>query len=183
MGRNLQGHVYAGTVALFDEIVQDCAGPGPRIATNDYRHHNEGIVGGAMIANDFVPAPLFTWSLLGALGAIPAWGAASKQGMRELYSRMAMVMGPVQEMPNPSRGSRLTPECETGSAYLLLASAAACTRRTARPPPSLPRRRSRGPGQAGRKGRFLSCSRQAKDQAAASTRRAPAAWAAILPPQ
>ena len=114
VGRNLQGHVYAGAVALFDEIVQDCIGPGPRIATNDYRHHNEGIVGGAMIANDFVPTPLFTWSLLGALGAIPAWGAASKQGMRELYPRMAMVMGPVQEIPNPESRVTLDPGVRDG---------------------------------------------------------------------
>jgi choline dehydrogenase-like flavoprotein len=106
VGRNLQGHVYAGVVAIFDEIVQDCAGPGPRIATNDYRHHNEGIVGGAMIANDFVPTPLFVWSLLSSLGAIPSWGASSKQGMRDIYPRMALVMGPVQEVPNPE--SRVT---------------------------------------------------------------------------
>jgi choline dehydrogenase-like flavoprotein len=106
VGRHLQGHLYAGTVALFDEVVQDCLGPGPRIATNDYRHYNQGIVGGAMIANDFVPLPLSAWSWLTALGAIPRWGAASKQGMRQLYSRTQLIFGPVQEVPNPA--SRVT---------------------------------------------------------------------------
>lgn len=110
VGRNLQGHVYAGTVALFDEVVQDCIGPGPRIATNDFRHYNKGLVGGAMIANDFVPLPLFTWSLLSSLGAIPPWGAASKQGMRQLYSRTQLIMGPVQEMPNPESRVTLDPQ-------------------------------------------------------------------------
>jgi choline dehydrogenase-like flavoprotein len=109
VGRNLQGHVYAGTVALFDEVVQDCTGPGPRIATNDYRHHNDGIIGGALIANDFVPLPLFVWGLLTSLGAIPLWGAACKQGMRDLYSRMALIMGPIQEMPNPASRVTLDP--------------------------------------------------------------------------
>ena len=106
VGRNLQGHVYAGVVAVFDEPVQDCLGPGPSIATNDYRHHNDGVVGGAMIANDFVPMPLFVYTQATMLGLIPGWGAAGKEGMRHLYPRLALVMGPVQEMPNPE--SRVT---------------------------------------------------------------------------
>ena len=59
-----------------------------------------------MIANDFVPLPLSTWSWLTALGAIPRWGTASKQGMRQLYSRTQLIFGPVQEVPNPA--SRVT---------------------------------------------------------------------------
>ena len=106
VGRNLQGHVYAGALAVFDQPVQDCVGPGPSIATNDYRHHNDGIVGGAMIANDFVPMPLFVYTYGRTLGLIPSWGAAGKQAMRHLYPRLALVMGPVQEVPNPE--SRIT---------------------------------------------------------------------------
>ncbi len=87
-------------------MVQDCVGPGPRIATNDFRHGNPGLVGGAMLANDFVPLPLFVWNLLGGLGAFPTWGLGAKQGMRDLYRRLALVMGPVQEIPNPA--SRVT---------------------------------------------------------------------------
>src|SRR5690242_14498255 len=39
-------------------------------------------------------------------GALPPWGLASKQAMRRLYSRLALVMGPVQEIPD--RESRVT---------------------------------------------------------------------------
>jgi choline dehydrogenase-like flavoprotein len=109
VGRNLQGHVYAGALVIFDDPVQDCVGPGPSIATNDYRHHNDGIVGGAMIANDFVPMPLFVYTMGSRLGAIPSWGAAGKQAMRHLYSRLALVMGPIQEIPNPDSRVTLDP--------------------------------------------------------------------------
>ena len=35
VGRYLQGHAYAGAVGVFDEVVQDCVGPGPSVATTD----------------------------------------------------------------------------------------------------------------------------------------------------
>ena len=101
VGRSLQGHVYAGAFAVFDEPVQDSRGPGPSIATHAFRHHNDGLVGGAMIANDFVPMPLFVYLWLVRAGALPPWGLESKQAMRRLYSRLALVMGPVQEIPDP----------------------------------------------------------------------------------
>ena len=101
VGRNLQGHVYAGAFAVFNEPVQDCRGPGPSIATHAFRHHNDGLIGGAMIANDFVPMPLFVYQWLVRAGALPPWGLESKQAMRRLYSRLALVMGPVQEIPDP----------------------------------------------------------------------------------
>jgi choline dehydrogenase-like flavoprotein len=106
VGRHLQGHAYSGAFGVFDEPVQDCVGPGPSIATNDFRHHNEGIVGGGMLANDFVPTPLQVWDALRSAGVIPAWGAAGVRGMRELYPRLALVMGPIQEIPSPK--SRVT---------------------------------------------------------------------------
>ena len=109
VGRNLQGHVYAGALAMFEQPVQDCVGPGPSISTNDYRHHNDGVVGGAMLANDFVPMPLFVYSLGSRLGVIPGWGTASKTAMRDLYSRTTLVMGPVQEIPNPESRVTLDP--------------------------------------------------------------------------
>uniref|UniRef100_UPI00066C9554 GMC family oxidoreductase n=1 Tax=Streptomyces sp. SBT349 TaxID=1580539 RepID=UPI00066C9554 len=111
LGRHLQGHVYAGAFALFDDPVQDCVGPGPSIATHDYRHHNDGIVGGGMLANDFVQTPLQAYAALSRLGAIPAWGAGARDGMRTLYRRLALVTGPVQEMPNPE--SRVTRAVDT----------------------------------------------------------------------
>ncbi|WP_309570902.1 GMC family oxidoreductase, partial [Deinococcus sp.] len=107
VGRHLQGHVYAGAFAVFGEPVQDSLGPGPSIATNDYRHGNPGIVGGAMIANDFVPMPLWVYTMLTTLKpSLPTWGLGSKRAMRELYPHLALVFGPVQELPNPD--SRVT---------------------------------------------------------------------------
>lgn len=106
VGRHLQGHVYAGAFALFDEPVQDCVGPGPSIATNDYRYHNDGVVGGGMLANDFVPTPVQAYATLTRLGVIPAWGAGATSGLRAGYARLAQVAGPIQEIPNPA--SRVT---------------------------------------------------------------------------
>ncbi|UED83324.1 GMC family oxidoreductase [Streptomyces profundus] len=115
VGRHLQGHHYAGAHALFDTPVQDCVGPGPSIACNDFRHHNPGVIGGGMLANDFVPTPLQTYQTLVGLGQIPSWGAAATEGMRRLYPRLAMVTGPVHEVPNPD--SRVTVEPGTRDAF------------------------------------------------------------------
>lgn len=106
VGRNLQGHVYAGAVCVFDNPVQDCVGPGPGIATNDYRHHNWGVIGGGMIANDFVPMPVYVYYLGVSSGLVPKWGVASKQAMRHLYPRLQVIMGPIQEIPRTE--SRVT---------------------------------------------------------------------------
>ena len=57
VGRYLQGHAYAGAVGVFDEVVQDSVGPGPSISTTDFRHHNDGILGGGILVNEFVPTP------------------------------------------------------------------------------------------------------------------------------
>jgi choline dehydrogenase-like flavoprotein len=110
VGRHLQAHVYAGAIGLFDDVVQDGRGPGPNIATNDFRHRNPGIVGGGMIANDFVPTPLHTWDTLSRLGAIARFGARSKEGMRKLWSRTQLIFGPVQEVPTPDARIQLDPE-------------------------------------------------------------------------
>ncbi len=113
VGRNLQGHVYTGAVGIFDQVVQECQGPGPTISTNDFRHGNDGLVGGGMLANDFVQTPLNAYTMLTNLGFLPRWGAASKNAMRETYSRAALVTGPIQEIPNPL--SRVTLDSVTDS--------------------------------------------------------------------
>jgi choline dehydrogenase-like flavoprotein len=101
VGRHLQAHVYAGALAVLDEPAQDCVGPGPCVSTNDFRHHNEGIVGGGMLANDFVMPPLLAWNVLAAQGVFPTWGLAGKEAMRTLYRRLVSIGGPIQEVPNP----------------------------------------------------------------------------------
>jgi choline dehydrogenase-like flavoprotein len=108
VGRYLQGHAYAGAVGVFDECVQDCAGPGPSIATTDFRHHNGGILGGGILVNEFVPLPVEAYAKLSALGIVPAWGQAGIESMREAYPRTQFVVGPIQEVP--SAAARVTIE-------------------------------------------------------------------------
>ncbi len=108
VGRYLQGHVYAGAVGVFDEVVQDCIGPGPSIATTDHRHHNDGVLGGGILVNEFVPTPIEAWARLSTFGVVPAWGQRGLEAMREAYSRAAFVVGPLQEVP--STASRVTIE-------------------------------------------------------------------------
>ncbi len=104
VGRYLQGHVYGGAIGIFDDVVADLVGPGPSISTHDFRHHNDGLVGGGMIADEFVPTPRMTYAYLRRAGLIGPHGAAA--GMRHLARRMQRVVGPVQEVT--SSASRVT---------------------------------------------------------------------------
>ena len=108
VGRYLQGHVYAGAVGVFDEPVQDCVGPGPSISTTDLRHHNDEVLGGGILANEFVPFPVEAYTRLSGAGMVPAWGQAGADAMREAYTRAQFVVGPIQEVP--SAASRVTLE-------------------------------------------------------------------------
>jgi choline dehydrogenase-like flavoprotein len=58
VGRNLQGHAYAGAYGLFDRDTFDGLGPGARIACCDFSHGLPGgLKGGGMIANEFIRLP------------------------------------------------------------------------------------------------------------------------------
>lgn len=97
VGRNLQGHAYAGAFGLFDFDVYDDLGPGASIAACDYNHGNKGLISGGMLANEFIRLP---YQLVGRRPpGVPRWGAAHKEFMRRAYRRSIGVMGPVQEMP------------------------------------------------------------------------------------
>lgn len=109
VGRHLQGHVYGGALGIFPDPVNDGVGPGPAIATHDFRHHNPGIIGGGMIANEFVPTPIGTYNYLVGGGALPPHGAAAKAGMRRLISRVQRVIGPVHEVTTAGARVRLDP--------------------------------------------------------------------------
>jgi choline dehydrogenase-like flavoprotein len=37
VGRHLQGHLYGGATGIFEDVVNDLVGPGPSIATHDFR--------------------------------------------------------------------------------------------------------------------------------------------------
>jgi len=97
VGRNLQGHAYAGAVGLFDFETYDDLGPGASIAICDFNHGNEGLISGGMLANEFIRLPyqFVGWRAPG----VPRWGQAHKEHMRQWYRRSIGVMGPVQEMP------------------------------------------------------------------------------------
>ena len=109
VGRHLQGHLYGGALGIFDDPVNDYVGPGPSIATNDFRHFNTGLVGGGMIANEFVPTPIGAFCYLRDAGLLPLHGPSAKAGMRHLISRMQRVVGPVHEMTSAESRVRLDP--------------------------------------------------------------------------
>jgi choline dehydrogenase-like flavoprotein len=98
VGRYLQGHLYGGATGIFDEVVVDGLGPGPAVATCDFRHGNSGLVGGGMIANEFVPTPVTAYGQLVESGLIPRHGVESKRQMRLAYPRMQRITGPVHEV-------------------------------------------------------------------------------------
>jgi choline dehydrogenase-like flavoprotein len=105
VGRHLHGHIYGGALGIFDEEVVDGVGPGVSIATGDYRHGNAGVVGGGLLANEFVPTPVNAYQYLTQAGLIPRYGAESKRLMRDYWPRMQRVVGPVHELT--SAGSRV----------------------------------------------------------------------------
>ena len=97
VGRNLQGHTYSGAVGLFDFDTYDDLGPGAQIAICDYNHGNPGLVGGAMLANEFIRLP---YQFLGLVPPyVPAWGREHKEFVRRAFRRTIVVIGPTQEMP------------------------------------------------------------------------------------
>ena len=101
VGRNLQGHLYPRAYGIAPNKVFDGLGPGVTIATTQFNHNNPGIIGGGMLADDFIKPPIDFWydSLPPDL---PRWGHANKTFMRENYTRVMHVRGPVQDIPNPS---------------------------------------------------------------------------------
>jgi choline dehydrogenase-like flavoprotein len=100
VGRNLQGHLYPRAYGVAPEKVFDGVGPGVTIATTQFNHNNAGIIGGGMLADDFIKPPIDFWydSLPPSL---PRWGPANKRFMRDNFTRVMHVRGPVQDIPNP----------------------------------------------------------------------------------
>jgi choline dehydrogenase-like flavoprotein len=97
VGRNLQGHTYSGAWGLFDFDTYDDIGPGANIAVCDYNHGNSGVVGGAMLANEFIRLP---YQFVSATPpGVPQWGQGHKDFMRQCYRRSIAIQGPTQEIP------------------------------------------------------------------------------------
>jgi choline dehydrogenase-like flavoprotein len=97
VGRNLQGHAYTGAMGLFDFEVFDDLGPGASIAICDYNHGNPGLVGGALLCNEFIRLPIHFSGMIPP--KFPRWGPSHKDYVRKYYRRSSIIMGPVQELP------------------------------------------------------------------------------------
>jgi len=108
VGRSLQGHYYPGALAVMPDAVYDGNGPGVTIATTQFNHGNPGIIGGAMLANEFIPMPLSFWYAWRPADA-PRWGLAAKRAMRDGFRRTVSVQGPVQEIPSPTARVTIDP--------------------------------------------------------------------------
>ncbi|SDX49783.1 GMC family oxidoreductase [Paenibacillus sp. CF384] len=109
VGRHLQGHVYAGAYGIFDEQIQDGNGPGVSIATFRFEHNDEaGVIGGGLLANEFIRLPLIHWNRALAPDAA-RWGSAGKEMMRETFLRTSQIQGPIQEIPTADSRVRLSP--------------------------------------------------------------------------
>ena len=99
IGRNLQGHYYAGATGLFKDDLWDGFGPGVNLATTQFSHHNEGVLSGGMLADDFIISPINMWA--GALPPeLPKWGAENKAFFRQNYRRIHQIKGPIHEISN-----------------------------------------------------------------------------------
>jgi choline dehydrogenase-like flavoprotein len=99
VGRNLQGHAYSGANGLFDQELYDGLGPAARVALCDFNHGNPGVIGGGMLANEFIRLPYLFARSMRPPGS-PRWGKAHKDFQRQFYKRSMGMKSPVQEVPN-----------------------------------------------------------------------------------
>jgi len=114
VGRSLQGHYYAGAVGWMPGSIWDGIGPGATTATIEWSHDNvdgngERIVGGGMLADDFITVPI-NFQKARVPAEVPRWGLAHKQWMRDHYTRMLLITGPVQETPHPDGRVSVDPD-------------------------------------------------------------------------
>jgi choline dehydrogenase-like flavoprotein len=99
VGRNLQGHAYAGAAGIFEEEEFDGTGPAARIACCDFSHGlPNGLKGGGMMANEFIRLP-YLFARQGLPPDAPRWGLEHKQFVRKYYKRTVSIKAPAQEMP------------------------------------------------------------------------------------
>jgi choline dehydrogenase-like flavoprotein len=109
VGRHLQGHVYTGAVGRFPDVVWDGLGPGVSTATCRWSHGNDGIIGGGMLADEFIPTPVTVWKRF-VPPHVPRWGAVAKRWMRDNFRYVTDIKGPVQDVPSPDARVTLDPE-------------------------------------------------------------------------
>ncbi len=105
VGRHLQGHVYPQAYGLFDHTVHGSKGPGVTIGTTQFSHGNPGIVGGGLLADDFILPPVLFWKSC-LPGDLRRWGSEAVTFMRDNFAKVLRLTGPIHEIPNPQ--SRVT---------------------------------------------------------------------------
>jgi len=108
VGRNLTGHTYTGAVGFFEQVTYDDIGPGVCISVCDYNHGTPGIVGGGMLANDFIRLPIQLTDQQPP--GTPSWGKGHKDFMRRCYRRNILVFGPTQDIPTWDGRVQLDPK-------------------------------------------------------------------------
>lgn len=108
VGRNLTGHTYTGAVGFFEQETYDDVGPGVCISICDYNHGTPGILGGGMLANDFIRLPIQFVDQQPPGTA--RWGKAHKDFMRRYYRRNILVFGPTQDIPTWDGRVQLDPK-------------------------------------------------------------------------
>lgn len=113
LGRNLQGHYYQGAGGLFPDPIWDGVGPGASVATVRFNHGNEGVIGGGMLADDFIATPI-SFAKMGRPEGVPSWGQGHKEWMRHAYRRFTTAVGPVHEIPSPNCRVTLDPWVRDG---------------------------------------------------------------------
>jgi len=108
VGRNLNGHTYTGAVGFFEQETYDDVGPGVAVSVCDYNHGTPGIIGGGMLANDFIRLPIQFVNQQPP--GTPSWGKAHKDFMRRYYRRNILVFGPTQDVPTWDGRVQLDPK-------------------------------------------------------------------------
>jgi choline dehydrogenase-like flavoprotein len=97
VGHNLQDHLYTGAWGLFEEETYDDLEPGACLAICDFNHGNPGLIGGGMLANEFIRQPYLFANRRPPNE--PSWGKAHKDFQRRYFKRCVNVIGPIQEIP------------------------------------------------------------------------------------
>jgi choline dehydrogenase-like flavoprotein len=108
VGRNLTGHTYTGAVGFFEQVTYDDVGPGVAISVCDYNHGTPGLIGGGMLANDFIRTPIQMTDQMPP--GVLSWGKDHKDYMRKYYTRNILVFGPTQDLPTWDGRVQLDPK-------------------------------------------------------------------------
>ena len=109
VGRHLQGRLGVEAVGVFEEAINDNLGPGPAIATLDFRHDNEGLAGGAVLANEHVPTAASALAALQQAQLVPLAGPSVLRALARLLPRLQRIAGYGHPMPMADARVTLTP--------------------------------------------------------------------------